>query len=310
MRKIQVAITIRSFNKNNLSRETFIKRCEVSFINATSRRLTENELIQALEGADAVIAGTEHFGKKIFTACPGLKVISRVGVGVDNIDIEAAQKNHVVVLTTPEAPVQAVAEHTIALLLSLIKHIPMYNENMRNGNYCVKPGFLLCGKTVGIVGMGRIGKKVASYLDGFGCQILYYDPFVQTVIPESWERVEDLENLMRRSDILSLHTPPKPDGSPIITSELIDCSRRGLIIINTSRGSVLDEQALMNGLDSGVISGAGLDVFSVEPYAGSLLKYPQVIVTPHVSSNTTQSRDQMETDAMDNLLKVITGVEE
>jgi D-3-phosphoglycerate dehydrogenase len=308
MKKINVAVTIRSFNKDNLSREGFMKRCEVSFFNATGRRLSENELIRALDGADAVIAGTEHLGENVFAACPCLRIISRVGVGVDNIDLEAAKKNHVIILSTPEAPVQAVAEHTIALLLSLMKHIPMYNVNVRNGNFTLTAGSLLCGKTAGIVGMGRIGKKVASILTGFGCRILYYDPFVQNSIPESWERLERLEDLMSRSDILSLHSPPQPDGSPIITAELMTCSRRGMIIINTSRGSVLDEQALMHGLDSGVISGAGLDVFSVEPYTGPLLKYPQVIVTPHVSSNTTESRDQMETDAMDNLLTAIEGV--
>lgn len=308
MGKITVAVTIRSFNKDKIMSEAFKKRCTVSFFNTTGRRLTEDELIQALDGADAVIAGTEQISERVFTTCPRLRIISRVGVGLDNIDLASAKKNHISILSTPQAPVQAVAEHAIALLLSLMKHIPMYNVNMRCGNYSLKSGSLLHGKTVGIVGMGRIGTKVASYLENFGCRIFYYDPFNPNVFSISWERAAHLEDVMARSDILSIHSPPQPDGSPIITAELIEHCRRGMIIINTSRGSVLDEQALMKGLDSGAISGAGLDVFSVEPYEGPLLKYPQVVVTPHVSSNTKESRDQMETEAVDNLLNAIEGV--
>ena len=306
MKKMKVAVTIRSFNKKNLCTDAFLKRCDVSFFNETGHRLDDNELIRALHGAEAVIAGTERFGKNVFSASPDLRIISRVGVGIDNIDLDAAKKNNIVVLFTPEAPVQAVAEHTIALMLSVLKHIPLYNSNVRAGDFTLTSGSLLSGKVVGIVGMGRIGKKVAEILIGFGCGIIYYDPFVHS-LPEPWEKLDHLEDLIRRADILSLHSPPQADGSPIITSDLLSQCRRGTIIINTSRGSVIDERALMRGLDSGIISGAGLDVFSVEPYTGPLLKYQQVIATPHVSSNTTETREKMENDAIGNLLAEIEG---
>jgi D-3-phosphoglycerate dehydrogenase len=308
MKKTNVAVTIRSFNKTILNNETFVKKCEVSFFNTTGRHLTEDELIHALHGAEAVIAGTEKFNEKIFTACPDLRIISRVGVGIDNIDLHAAKKHHVSILSTPVAPVIAVAEHTLALLLSLMKQIPSYNSNMRSENHQVKSGSLLHGKTVGIIGMGRIGHRVATYLSCLGCRIVYYDPYLKSDPDVTWDRVESLADLMERSDIISLHSPPKSDGSPVVTSELINHCRRGMIIINTSRGSVLDEQALITGLDSGIIAGAGLDVFCIEPYTGPLLKYPNVIVTPHVSSNTYESRAQMETEAVNNLLAAIEGV--
>jgi len=308
MKKFNLAITIKSFNSDSLSRYDLKKNCIISFLNTTGRHLTEPELIEALKQADGVIAGTERFSQKVLKSSPRLKVISRVGVGLDTIDLEVAKKYKIKICSTPESPVQAVAEHTLALLFSLMKHIPMYNSNMRTGNYQLRSGSLLYGKTVGIVGMGRIGQKVAAYLAGFGCRIVYYDPFVQKEMPVTWEKMTRLEELVKISDIITLHSPPQQDGSPIITAELMEKFRRGVIIINTARGSILDEQALMKGLDSEIISGAGLDVFSYEPYAGSLLKYPQVIVTPHVSSNTLESRNQMEMEAVDNILTAIKDV--
>jgi len=308
MKKFNLAITIRSFNIDGLSMDTLKKYCCISFFNTTGRRLTEPELIEALKESEGVIAGTEQFSEKVLQSSSNLKVISRVGIGLDNIDLESAKKYNIQICSTPEAPVQAVAEHTLALLFSIMKHIPMYNTNMRDGNYQLIPGSLLFGKTVGIIGMGRIGHQVASYLSGLGCRIIYYDPYISKELPEIWEKAAHLEDLLLKSDIVSLHTPPQPDGTPIITADLISKCKQGMIIINTARGSILDEQALMMGLGSGVVAGAGLDVFSHEPYTGPLLKYSQVIVTPHVSSNTLESRNQMEMEAVQNLLSVMQDV--
>ena len=308
MRKMKVAVTIRSFDKKNLDEKAFTDRCEVSFFNSTGKRLNEDELIRALDGAEAVIAGTESFSRNVLTARPGIRIISRVGVGLDSIDKETAETNHLVITTTPFSPIVAVAEHTIALLLSIMKRITKYDSNMRKGEFGTEPGSLLAGKTVGIVGMGRIGRKVAGYLECFQCRIWYYDPVIQEQPSAGWRRASTLEDLVENSDILLLHAPPRPDGSPIINGEILRRCRPGIILVNTSRGSVLDEDALTKHLDSGRVSGAGLDVFSIEPYRGPLLRYPQVVVTPHVASNTSESRVEMEREAVKNLLNAVGGV--
>jgi len=300
-----VAITIRSFNRDGPAMDFLKKEFDIVYLNSSGHRLEGEELITAISNAVCVIAGTEKFNRDVIEAVPRLKVISRVGVGIDNIDIDAARERDIKICSTPNAPVNAVAEHTIALLFSLLKNIPVYNTNMRAGDFSLKSGVLLKGKSVGVIGMGRIGQTVALVLSALGCSIVFYDPYLQKPVPGTWERATCIEDLLSRADILTLHTPPLSSGAPIITRELIEKCRPGMIIINTARGSLLDEQALIYGLENGIVFGAALDVFPYEPYDGMLLKYPQVIVTPHVASNTTESRGEMEMEAVKNALAAI-----
>jgi D-3-phosphoglycerate dehydrogenase / 2-oxoglutarate reductase len=298
-----VAITIRSFPRSGSVIKELESEFSVIFRNATGSRLSETEMIRALKDAEYVIAGTEPFSKKVLECCGNLKVISRVGVGTDSIDLQTASKRNILVLNTPEAPVISVSEHTLALLLAVMKRIPEYNNNVHGGNFSVKPGSLLYGKTVGIIGLGRIGYRFASILACMGCKIQFHDPFFTRHLSEDWTPVRDLEDLVRTSDIISLHAPPKQDGSPILTSALFKTCKKGMILINTARGALIDETALELALQEGIVASAGLDVFLQEPYSGSLLKYSQVIVTPHIASNTVESREQMETEAVGNLIR-------
>jgi D-3-phosphoglycerate dehydrogenase len=190
-----LAITIRSFNLSGPAMELVKKKFNLVFVNQTGLRLEQKDLISAIKDADYVLAGTELFNRSVLDASKKLKIISRIGIGIDNIDLDVAKKNHVTVFFTPNAPVQAVAEHTLALILSLLKHIPQYNSNMRNGDFHLQPGSLLSGKYIGIVGMGRIGSAVASSLSSLGCNIRYYDPFLTRKIPETWEKISSLEDL-------------------------------------------------------------------------------------------------------------------
>ena len=275
---------------------------EIVYINSTGLRLSENDLISAIRNTEYVIAGTEIFSKKVLEASTHLKVISRVGVGIDNIDIPNAGKHNVCILNTPETPGLAVAEHTLALLLTILKNIPKYNNQMRSGNYAVESGLMLSGKTVGIVGLGRIGYRVATMLAMLGCTIYYYDPYIRCSPPSDWISVSSLENLVNSVEVVTLHTAPQKDGTAIFDSRIFAQCKKGIIIINTARGSLIDERALVDALDTGIVSAAGLDVFPMEPYNGELLKYPHVIVTPHVASNTIESRQQMEMEAVEHII--------
>ncbi|MCX5856263.1 MAG: NAD(P)-binding domain-containing protein, partial [Deltaproteobacteria bacterium] len=204
---------------------------------------------------------------------------------------------------TPNSPVQSVAEHTVALIFSLLKNIPQYNFQVRNSDFTLRPASNLYAKKVGIIGLGRIGSRVATILECTGCKIQFFDPFTKSYIPSSWNRMDALEALMADSDIITIHSTASPSGKPLIEEKLLSHAKKGIIIINTARGSLIDENALITSLESGQVAGAGLDVFSVEPYKGDLLKFSQVIVTPHVASNTIEARMQMEDEAVNNLIE-------
>jgi D-3-phosphoglycerate dehydrogenase / 2-oxoglutarate reductase len=302
MTRPRVAITIRSFDQSGGAMKKLIDEFEIVYINSTGLRLSEYDLISAIKNAEYVIAGTELFSKSVLETSPRLKVISRVGVGIDNIDITTAEKHNVCILNTPEAPGLAVAEHTLALLLTLLKNIPKYNNQMRSGNYPVEPGLMLSGKTVGIIGLGRIGYRVATMLAALGCTINYYDPYVRNNPPSGWVSASSIQDLVRSVEVVSLHSSPQKECSAILNSEVFSVCRKGIIVINTARGSLIDERALADALEAGIVSAAGLDVFLTEPYSGELLKYPQVIVTPHVASNTIESRQQMEMEAVEHII--------
>lgn len=303
MDKSPVAITIRSFNRSGPAMRELEAEFSVIYTNLTGARLSERDLIAAVKDAEYVIAGTEIFSKHVIDCSKKLRAISRVGVGTDSIDLQHASRRNIQIFNTPEAPVISVTEHTLALLLAILKRIPQYNQNVRDGDYSVVPGLLLSGKVVGIIGFGRIGQRFASVLTALGCKIQYYDPFLKSQPQNTWKSVPSLEDLVKTSDIISLHASPSSNGSPLINSSILKNCKKGQIIINTARGTLIDESALELAIQEGVVASVGLDVFSNEPYSGTLLKYPQVIVTPHVASNTVDSRIQMEMEAVKHIIE-------
>lgn len=304
---IRVAITIRSFNTQGLAYKKLREYCTITYINTTGKRLSEPDLVHAIAETEGVVAGTECFSSEVIGQATALRIISRVGVGTDSIDLKSAELQRVHIATTPSSPVQAVAEHTLALLLSSMKHIPQYNRQMREGKQELTSNSLLAGKTVGVAGIGRIGSRVAEMLEALGCHICFFDPQFSRETPRTWKRFNSLVDMIGIVDILSIHSSPLPDGTPLITRDMLT-QAKGITLVNTARGSLIDEHALIGALDSGCVSAAALDVFPTEPYTGRLLDYPQVIVTPHVSSNTTESREQMEMEAVDNLIRYITEI--
>lgn len=301
---LRIAITIRSFDLQGPAFKKLQEHCTLSYINTTGKRLSESELISGLSGVQGVIAGTERFSSSVINQCSSLRIISRVGVGTDSIDLVATHSCGIRVATTPNSPGLAVAEHTLALLLSTMKHIPQYNEQMRKNNHTLSMGALLSGKTVGIVGMGRVGSRVAEMLECLGCRICFFDPLYSRDKPATWKRFDSLDVLIENIDILSIHSAPLPGGNPLITNDVL-IHAKGITILNTARGTLIDEQSLISALSSGAVKSAALDVFPSEPYTGKLLDYPQVITTPHVASNTAESRSMMEMEAVDNILQTV-----
>jgi len=305
MTRYRVAITIRSFDVSGPAMADLLRFCEITYRNTTGKRLSEEDLVQAVRGAEGVIAGTEKFTKRVIASSRDLRAISRVGVGTDSIDLRAARERGISISTTPDSVTQAVAEHTLTLILAVMKRIGVYALAMRSGNDSAEPGSLLQGKTAGIIGLGRIGRRVASLLSCLGCRIAFYDPLPKEGIPRTWQVVPSLEELAAMADILTLHASLQADEPPLLDARILSLCREGAIIINTARGGLVDERALETALESGRISGAGLDVFQQEPYQGPLLHYPQVLATPHVASHTTESRRMMEEEAVENLVRAM-----
>jgi len=298
----KIAITIRSFGETQSLSASLRDVGEISYINDTGKRLDEDELYLILKNIYGVIAGTEKFTRRVFKSAPNLRIISRVGVGLDSIDLDAANEYGVTVVNTPNSPALSVAEHTIALILTVLKRIAFYNGNMRTKDFTIKSGLLLAGRSVGIVGLGRVGHKVAEMLEMFGCKIHYYDPFLSEDLVPRWKKMDILYDLFKCVDIVTLHVPSQPDGKPIMDNNSFKYCKKGTVIINTSRGALIDEDALAKAIEDGKVWGCGLDVFSHEPYNGKLLDYPQVVATPHVASNTIESRQEMENEAIKNLI--------
>lgn len=269
-------------------------------LNPHGRKLTEDEMISLIADSDFLIAGTESLTKKVLRSAVKLKIISRCGVGLDNIDLEFAGRSGIKVCNTPDAPTLSVAELTVGMMLGLLRHIPAMSADVKRGKWDKRTGGLLKGKRIGIVGFGRIGHKVAELLIPFGAVIAYSDiNDVNTKLPC---RKMPLSELLGWSDIVTIHCSAPKGSGPIIGKEEMEKMKKGSWLINTSRGGLIDEDALCASLKSGKISGAALDVFEKEPYAGPLKDLDNVILTPHIGSYAKEARIEMEIQAARNLL--------
>jgi phosphoglycerate dehydrogenase-like enzyme len=255
-----------------------------------------------------VIASTDPFDHSVFARCPNLRVIARTGVGVDAIDLGAASSAGVVVATTPGANEETVADHTLALMLTLVRRMAEHDASVRAGKWErageLTPGDM-CGATVGLIGSGVIGSAVARRIRAFGSRLLIADPALTAV--EGGEIV-DLDTLLRESDVVSIHVPFLAATRGMIGTDQLAVMKPNAILINASRGGIIDEAALVHGLRSGTIAAAGLDVFEREPPVNSeLLGLPNVILSPHIGGLSTRAIDEMCRRATDSVLTVLDG---
>lgn len=270
--------------------------------NPFGRKLTEDEVIEYAKDCIGIVAGVESYTKRVIDSLPKLKCISRVGVGLDSIDLDYAALKGVSVVSTPDGPTRAVAELTLALTLSLLRKIPKAHYDMKNRIWKKQTGNLLFGKKVGIIGLGRIGKLVAELFSSLGNDVIGYDLNPDVVWAKS-NNIEicDFEKVLSSSDIISLHIPFN-GATPLIGLNQFELMKKGVFLINLSRGGVVDESHLLNFLKNKKLGGAAIDVFSSEPYNGVLCDLENIVLTPHIGSYAAEGKLQMEIDAVNNLL--------
>jgi D-3-phosphoglycerate dehydrogenase len=270
--------------------------------NPHRRKLTEDEIIELLdENTVGLIAGIEPLTERVFTSAKHLKVISRCGTGMDSVDLVAAKHHDVTVFNTPEAPAQAVAELTLGLILAALRQICQIDLLLRKGEWPRLQGHLLAAQTVGIVGLGHIGGRVANLCQAFGAKVIAHDPYTKQAPPGI--TLMPLEQLLTEADIISLHLPHSTDTHHLLDSQAIARMKQGAIVINAARGGLVDEVALSEALHSGHLSAAALDVFEQEPYQGPLTTCNNIILTSHIGSLAREARQRMEIEAAENLLQ-------
>jgi D-3-phosphoglycerate dehydrogenase len=268
-------------------------------VNPYKRQLTKDECLNHYKDIDGLIAGTEPLTAEVLKSAGYLKVISRCGTGLDNVDLEAAKQLGIKVLNTPDAPTMAVAELTLGLMLGLLRHLPRVDREIRAGNWQKRMGNLLQGKKVGIIGFGRIGQKVGELVQALGAQAVYCDPAVNK---DGYKKISLVE-LLSQSDIVTLHLSGGGKGAPLLSDKELSRIKQGSWLVNCARGGVVDEAALTKALQEGRLAGAALDVFTQEPYTGPLAKLDNVILTPHIGSYAVESRVEMEVESVKNLIK-------
>lgn len=252
------------------------------------------DLINVIPNYDGILVrSATNVPKEVIDTGKNLKLIARGGAGIDNIDHKYAKSLGIPVLNTPAANSHSVAELVVAHLFALARFIPLANITMREGKWEKKSfakGIELAGKTIGIIGFGKIGQIVAKLALGIGMKVLAYD--VIEIKTDLDVKIVGFEELLKNSDFITIHTPKQPQ--PLIGAKEIDMMKPGILIINCARGGVIDEKALLNGLNSGKVGGAGLDVYSQEPpFNLELIRHPRVSATPHIGASTIEAQDRV-----------------
>jgi D-3-phosphoglycerate dehydrogenase len=278
--------------------------------NPYGRPMTAQELAPLLKGVDGVAAGVDDFSAPAFAQADRLKVVARHGAGIDQVDIAECTRRGIVVANLPGANAEAVADMTLALMLAVARRIPEGDRNTKAGQWVNTYGVDLFHATVGLLGLGRIGKGVARRCRGFDADVLAYDPYFDEDFARNYriERADSLEQVMREADFVSIHMPSNEQTRKSINAEKIALMKSTAILVNTARGAIVDEDALADALEQGRIFGAGLDVYATEPPTNTrLIASPRSVTMPHVSSNTPGALLAMGNGVADAIMAVFNG---
>jgi D-3-phosphoglycerate dehydrogenase len=308
----KVLITPRSFEHIKDKFLELLKDAEIEVVmNPYGRVIKEDEMVELVKDMDGIIVGIDPITKRVIYNASKLKVISKYGVGVDNIDLESAKERNIVVTNTPNANSNAVAELTVGLIISVLRNIPLSDRRVREKKWDRFIGYELYGKTLGVIGTGSIGKRVIKLLRGFDLNILCYDKFPDY----EWAEKENLkyvnfDELLKRSDIITIHIPLTEETRHLISERELSLMKKTAVIINTSRGGIINERDLYKFLKEGKIYGAGLDVLEDEsPQNSALIELDNVVITSHIGAHTQESIENMAFMAIDNLISVLKGKE-
>lgn len=311
--KARLLVTPTSFGKSDpdIKRELESAVASVDY-NTGGRPLKSGQLAERLAACDGYIAGLDEIDRTALAGAVRLKVIARYGVGLDNIDLEAAREMGMVVTNTPGANAGAVAELAVGMMVSLGRGIPQASRTLQLGEWPRRMGRSLEGALVGLLGFGAVGRQAAARLKGFGCRVLAFDPAADAQAAERLDvELADQQKVMSESDFLSLHLPASPETAGMVDADFLAGMKKGAYLINTSRGDLVDESALHAAIQSGQIAGAGLDVFQEEPPRKDhpLLALPQVLATPHMAAHSDAATRAMGRMAVRDCLAVLRGEE-
>jgi D-3-phosphoglycerate dehydrogenase len=313
LKECKVLVTPRSYGSQDPSLKTDLEEMvgEVVY-NTTGKSLQSEQLQDMLKDVDGMIAGLDDIDARALRAAPDLKVVARYGVGINNVDLETAAEQGIIVTNTPGANAVSVAELTIGLILNMLRPMLQAVRETKQGNWPRYKGFSLEGKTVGILGLGAIGKETAKRLAGFDCRIFAYDIYQDEAFASKYElEYAELEDILTRADIISLHLPLTPETEGLVDQDFITAMKPGAWLVNTARGELIQEDALVQAVKSGHLRGAALDAFRQEPPEkdSPLLSMKEILTTPHMGAHSDSAKNAMGRMAMNDCLAVLRGVE-
>ena len=308
---MKILVTPTSFKPDgeNPAMEKLKAFADTLVFNPTGKPLDEDGLIPLLDGCDGCIAGLDRFTARAIESAPKLKVVSRYGIGVDRVDLAAAKAGNVVVCNTPGANSQAVADLAFGLFLALARRIHVLDGKTREGLWPRSNGTELYGKTMGLLGLGAIGRAVARRASGFSMKVMAYDPFIDLEYAKAnGIAAADFDVVVRGADFLSLHLPLTDETRHVVSAGVMRSMKKWAFIVNTSRGGLIDEEAACGLLKEGHLGGLGLDVYEAEPPGGSpLFALENVVVTPHTAAHTIEATQAMADMSVQNLIDVLSG---
>ncbi|MDI9241731.1 phosphoglycerate dehydrogenase [Fusibacillus kribbianus] len=307
--KILVTPTSMQPEKENPALDRLKEFADELVYNPTGKPLEEDALCRLLEDCDGYLAGLDFVTEKVLKSCHRLKAISRYGAGYDRVDLQAAKDCGIFVSNTPGANAEAVGELAFGMMMTLARRLVPLDRTTKAGGWVRSTGTELYGKTLGIVGLGAIGRVVARCAGGFGMHVIAYDPFID----EEYCKQKEIESMafddvMSRADFVTLHLPLLESTRHLVDRNVFASMKDGAILINASRGGIVDEDAALDALISGKLGGLGLDAFEEEPPAGSpLFAFDNVLATPHTGAHTMEATENMANMAVDNLIAMLSG---
>ncbi|HDC4323214.1 phosphoglycerate dehydrogenase [Aeromonas hydrophila] len=302
---MKIAITSKAFSQNSQLIELISQKFPDYKLNLSGTKLNEDELIDFISDCDGVILALEYISDRVLSKSPKLRVISKFGVGTDNIDFKACERYGIKVFCHPGVNRHSVAELTLCMFIMLIRNVFTSAVKLSNGVWLKQGGHSLYGKTIGIIGCGNVGVELIRLLSPFGCRIMINDILDRRLICQQYsvEQV-DLSTILTEADIVSLHVPLSSETRNMVNSDFIKKMKRNSLLINTSRGEIVDLMALKSALLENIISGAAIDVYPVEPPTDlQFLALPNLIPTPHIGGNSREATIEMGVSAINSLCK-------
>ena len=306
----KVLITTVPFGEKNRMPLDLLESNNIEYvINPFNKKLTEDELLSLVSDFDVIIAGTENISNKVMDKAKNLKMISRVGIGLDSVDLLAAERHGIIVSYTPDAPAPAVADLTMGLIYSLLRNLHKANIQLHQNKWRRYFGKRLTNCCIGIIGAGRVGSRVIRNLKVLGCNKIYYYDTKVRLKEEDGEQVvfATKEEIYNISDIISFHLPLDVETKNMVTIKEMTLMKKNALLINTARGGIINEKDLYIALNDKLILGAAIDVFEQEPYTGKLMEHDNCILTSHMGSMTFECRARMEIEATEEAIRFLTG---